>query len=95
MAINHELIADQVEEQHRAEQAFGAGVQAGRRLAIRENCLEILSCYDNDVERLNLMLAAAVKNCLYGVNGLCWQHCPCRDYCEPHLRGLQTVPDLP
>lgn len=83
--LNHDWLDEQVAAQRREEEAFEAGFRAGRRTALPPEPYEV------EVERLNVMLQAAVARCRYAFLGLCDAACPARDYCLPETRGLEVL----
>lgn len=85
--LNHDWLDEQVAAQRREESAYEAGYEAGRK----ENRSRE-AAYEVDVERLNVMLQAAVARCRYAFLGLCESACPVRDYCLPEAQGLETLP---
>ncbi len=48
----------------------------------------------NDVDKANDFLAGAVFNCIYRINGVCWENCQARAYCDPKAMGLRDVAQL-
>ncbi len=46
-----------------------------------------------EIDAANELLETMHRLCLYRVNGLCWERCPARSYCEPAAWGAQDVQD--